>query len=791
VAVVGVLGLAAPASAQLPPLPSGPDPLPGSSFQGGDGDQEAVPTASPPLRDWESLQASGRLNHTPDETPAERSQFGGGTSETEPGGWYFVSEGAGGVSPDQTDIKDGWSAVTQPGGNTFLYLGFARGASTGTSQINVELNHDPELWVNPQGAEVPCRRNGDLLIGFLPKGNDPGVSVVLYRWRTETAATGGRPCALTGTWTRFDDLSPGTAQGTMNPQPITNLLRNGFYDVNATMNARVFGETALNLTRLLTDVLDDACVSFGLISMHSHSSDTITSALKDWVKPRPLTVRTCSASGTKFWDRNADGDRDPGEGPLANFRIWADYFPFDGRWDRRVEPSAITDERGEYVINDIIPPDGTYMLRERLLRSARLERLISNRWRCSAPSTTGPGGRFRCAHGPIDVNATPYAQGRDFGNWLPASITVEKEIFPPDDPGRFELLVDDTVVLHFPADGASSRVFLRPGTYNVAERAAPPTDPTQYEEPRVHCKTAVNRRGARQGGAVWENLELLSGQHATCTFTNIRIGAPAIGISKSARPLIVEAGNTITYTLDVTNPGRVSFAAADVRVTDSRCDDAPELVEKRQVDESGALADDDSPQTLDFEDVWTYRCTHRTPAAGADCQAHLVRNLAEVRGTANGQNVTSSDEASVTVLCPDEPVPPGPEPPGPEPPPGPTPPGPGPTPPAATPPNAGAAGQAGILFRRAIRGCIETRVPRVDFTGSRVARIAVYVNGRVRRRLTMQSLQRRVTPRVTVAPGKRYRIAVRVTFQRGSGTPPVTLRGTFRTCPARAPAVTG
>ena len=48
--------------------------------------------------------------------------------------------------------------------------------------------------------------------------------------------------------------------------------------------------------------------------------------------------------------------------------------------------------------------------------------------------------------------------------------------------------------------------------------------------------------------------------------------------------------------------------------------------------------------------------------------------------------------------------------------------------------------------------------------------------------------------RMPTMPSASYRIAVRVTFQRGSGTPPATLRGNFRTCAVRqqqAPAVTG
>ena len=50
----------------------------------------------------------------------------------------------------------------------------------------------------------------------------------------------------------------------------------------------------------------------------------------------------------------------------------------------------------------------------------------------------------------------------------------------------------------------------------------------------------------------------------------------------------------------------------------------------------------------------------------------------------------------------------------------------------------------------------------------------VYVDVRLRRRLTVQTLQRKVTSRVTLLPGA-PRVTVRVTFERGSGSPPVTL----------------
>jgi hypothetical protein len=82
---------------------------------------------------------------------------------------------------------------------------------------------------------------------------------------------------------------------------------------------------------------------------------------------------------------------------------------------------------------------------------------------------------------------------------------------------------------------------------------------------------------------------------------------------------------------------------------------------------------------------------------------------------------------------------------------------------------------ARFVFAHATRRCIRDRVPRVDFSGSRIRSIRVFVNGSLRRNLTVRTLQRRVTPRITFPPG-RYRVAVRVVFQRGAGTPPVRSR---------------
>jgi hypothetical protein len=776
---------APPAAATV--LPPTPNPLPGSSFQGADGDQD---DASPRI-DWQALQEAGVVRHSPDPN-AQDDAFKGGSKEDEPGGWDLDVE-AGGVNPGESNIRDAWSAVRQPDGNTFLYLGFTREDEHGTTYLAFELNHDGRLWNNGR-AKIPCRRTGDVLVSYRAHGND--VDVVLERWiTTNTDAASG--CAKTGRLDQFTGLAPNVdAQGAVNDATITSRLPGAY---SGTVPAERFGETALNLGSLLEEAFGDDCLSFRSVWMHSRSSRSESSNMQDYVAPQPLDVRTCSASGTKFFDRDADGVRDPDDPGIPRFLIFADYDD-DGQLDLR-EPRTISDNQGHYVLYDIRPPDGTYRLRETLLTRRSGARAVATDWICSFPNDTtaggtgsAPGGRFPCAWGPLDVDRFPDARGRDFGNWFPARLTVEKVIEPAGDPGRFDLLVNGEVVLPAAGDGASATISVPPGVYDVSEVAVAGTNAADYRS-TVECRRNPAQPGGRRSGTAFERIALFAGDQATCTFRNIRPGSPAIAIRKIG-PIVAQAGDTLRYRFLVTNPGDVSFPAAGVEVRDPACQPPPELDEKR--DGSGA---DDSPGTLDPGDVWVYRCSNPTADAGQDCEPSRVDNTGTVTGSANGSSVEDDDSTSTILLCPDPPGPPGPPgppdppgPPGPPEPPTPEPldPGePGPVaPPGPRPPNAGAAGVARFLFREATRRCITNRVPRVNFSGTRVRRVRVYANGRLRRGLTVRTLQRRVTPRVTLAPG-RYRVTVRVTFQRGSGTPPVSLSRIVRICAAAQPRYTG
>ncbi len=784
--VAGVLALfsLAPGGAPAATLLGSSAPLAGNAFQGGDGNQDD----QAPYLDWQALQAGGRVVHNADPNGAD-SAFGGGTKEDQPGAWDLKSE-SGGVNPAKDNILDAYSAVDQPGAETFLYLAFTREKADGTTYVAFELNQDARLWNNGR-ARVPCRRTGDVLVVFAAHGT--AMDVVLERWVTSKtdAATG---CASTGHLDQVANVPAPDAQGAGNPTAVTNYLP-GFFPVAGRIpDAGQFGEAALNLSALLRAAFGDRCFAYASIWMHSRSSLSESSQMQDYVAPRPLPVRTCAAAGTKFYDLNADGRRDRGEPGIPRFLIWADYNG-DGQRDAN-EPFAVTDSRGRYVIEDIQPPGGDYTLRETLLAPSHLP---TTSWVCSYPHAgtpggfaTGPSGLFGCGWGPIVSAGTPYAQGRDFGDWLPAQLTVRKRLWPNGDPGRFDLLVNGTVVVAVAGDGASTTIPVAPGSYDITEAATPPTNATAYRS-TVECRTTTTRRGHLRPGTLYHGLVLVPGAHATCTFTNVgpvsgglslHPHTPAIAIEKTG-PTVATTASTLHYTLYVTNPGDVPLQASTVQVSDPACDEPPALVAK-----AGQHGKDRSPRTLDPGDTWTYQCSHKTAAPPSDCTPTTVTNTATASAIA--KRTTVRDDASITTTldCPGQPpqppvpppTPPGPPPPTPTPNPGPTPPA-AVTPPGPTPPPAGATA-AGLRFPR---GCL-SRPSQVQLVGFRIDSIRVSLDARPVREATLQILQQRalLLPRLP-RPGSHH-VSVHITFQPGSGRAPLTLTHTITVCPPPPPS---
>ena len=120
------------------------------------------------------------------------------------------------------------------------------------------------------------------------------------------------------------------------------------------MPAQRFGEAALNLAEVLQEGFHDDVhrVRLGLDAL-ALVEPAQSRTCRTTSRRTGCRVRTCAASGTKFFDSNANGVRDDGEPGIPRFVIWADY-DHDGVRDDN-EPFSVSDNQGHYVIYDIRP----------------------------------------------------------------------------------------------------------------------------------------------------------------------------------------------------------------------------------------------------------------------------------------------------------------------------------------------------------------------------------------------------------------------------------------------------
>ena len=129
-------------------LPPSRGSLPGSSFQGADGNQDDAA----PLVDWQGLQAAGRVRHTADAND-EDTAFTGGSKEDVPGEWDFRTE-RNGVNPRKANILDAWAAVDQDGADTFVYLAFARASALSIRERERRSSRSSSTTTRASGTTV-------------------------------------------------------------------------------------------------------------------------------------------------------------------------------------------------------------------------------------------------------------------------------------------------------------------------------------------------------------------------------------------------------------------------------------------------------------------------------------------------------------------------------------------------------------------------------------------------------------------------------------------------------------
>lgn len=273
-------------------------PLPGSKFLGGNGDQ-ANPAPPNPSHyfDWQGLETGKQVNHTADcgapfsSCPGPDDIFAGGDKANAPGDWGIIPSPSGSATPASADILDSYWAFEHGTGDAFLYLAFTRAASPGTVSITFELNQVAGTWNNGH-SDIPCRSTGDLLIAFEPNGNVLD-NVLVEKWITsaKSAASG---CATGGSFENVPFTPDVDLEAAFNTTAIHNYLPP---TAVTSIDPGDFAEAAVNLTSVLS-AAQEQCATFASIWMSSQASDSASSQMKDYVRPAPFLIRTCKTSPT-------------------------------------------------------------------------------------------------------------------------------------------------------------------------------------------------------------------------------------------------------------------------------------------------------------------------------------------------------------------------------------------------------------------------------------------------------------------------------------------------------------
>ena len=248
--------------------------LPGSTFEGSDGNF-VVNTAG--NTDWAALNAAQTAAFSKGvDLPSGQTDnsFGNGTKTSD----VNVTVGLGSIPGNKADLGNSYiTSETLANGDVMMYLGVTRVTTSGTVNLDIEVNQAAQPDLTTPGPKVLNRTVDDLLIGYDFQGGSQ------------------RPTLTFRTWTGSDWSAPtpiGAANGEseVNRVALANPLAEGPSPANAP--AFTFGEASINLTGLGI-IPEGECAPFSSAYVKSRASDAFNSAVKDFIAPQSIDLDNC------------------------------------------------------------------------------------------------------------------------------------------------------------------------------------------------------------------------------------------------------------------------------------------------------------------------------------------------------------------------------------------------------------------------------------------------------------------------------------------------------------------
>jgi len=271
------LVIVAGAALMLATVPAAEANLPGSTFEGNDGNL-VVNTAG--NHDW--VNAPNRVRG--DDLPSGGSDnaFGQGTKEDDPN----VTVVTGSIPPQKSDLTRFYVANEFVSNSNFLYLAWERSNVLGSANMDFEINKLAQPNLTTTGPKTLNRSAGDLLITFDFSGGGTPV-LGLLKWVTTGATSQCFSANALPCWGNRVDLSAaGFAEGAVNTVTVTDPI------ANVSLAANKFGEAAINLTAAGVFPAG-TCAAFGSAFLKSRSSASFPAEVKDFVAPQPVNISNC------------------------------------------------------------------------------------------------------------------------------------------------------------------------------------------------------------------------------------------------------------------------------------------------------------------------------------------------------------------------------------------------------------------------------------------------------------------------------------------------------------------
>src|SRR4029453_9041848 len=202
-------------------------PLPGSTFQGDDGN--FVPTGT--NTDWTNVH--GGVTTGPDlPTGQNDNSFGQGTKESD----VNVTVVNGQIPNSKADLGNFYVASELANNQVFMYLGWTRINTSGTTNFDFEITQEPQPDLTTPGPKALVRTAGDIIINYDFQGGAQNPTLAFRTWQAN------------GTWSAATPITGGSGEAEVNRVDLANPLAQP--PSPATAPAFTFGEAALDLTAL-------------------------------------------------------------------------------------------------------------------------------------------------------------------------------------------------------------------------------------------------------------------------------------------------------------------------------------------------------------------------------------------------------------------------------------------------------------------------------------------------------------------------------------------------------------